>query len=81
VRSVLTAKAAIFAQLKPVWRVLFVFHGVVVALLTFLAGKCDFDAHGLHLQKFRRTLRRSASLFTSLAQNFASQKKKPAGEV
>jgi hypothetical protein len=53
VSGVLPAKAAIFAQLKPIRGVFLVFHGVVIALLAFLAGKGDFDAHGMHLQKYR----------------------------
>jgi hypothetical protein len=45
VGGVFAAETAILVHFQPIWRVLFVLHGVVVALLAFLAGKGNFDAH------------------------------------
>ena len=45
VQGVLAAETAILVHLKSVGIVLLVFDCVVVALLAFGAGKCDFDSH------------------------------------
>ena len=45
VYGVLTAEPAILVEFKPIRRVLFVFHRVVVSLLTFVASECDFYSH------------------------------------
>ena len=39
------AKSAILTHFKSVWIVLFVLHGVVVALFALSAGKGDFHSH------------------------------------
>ena len=43
------AKAAMLLPFHPVGIVLLVLHAVIVALLAFIAGHRDFDAHAGHL--------------------------------
>jgi len=45
VKRVFAAELAVFVHFKSVRIVLFVFGRVVVSLLAFRAGECDFDAH------------------------------------
>ncbi len=53
---VFLAESAILIHLQPVRRVLFVFLGVVVALLAFRVSECDFDSHfGTSVTKRFRT--------------------------
>jgi hypothetical protein len=42
---VFAAELAVFIHLKPVRVILFVFLGVIVALLAFCASECDFHSH------------------------------------
>jgi hypothetical protein len=44
-KGVLAAEPAVLVHFQPVRVILLVFHGVVVALLAFCAGKCYFDSH------------------------------------
>ena len=44
--GVFAAKAAKLAHFQTVGVILFVLHGVVVALLALCAGKCNFDSQG-----------------------------------
>jgi len=45
VQGVFSAEPAIFIQFQPVRCVFLVFHGVVIALLAFRAGKGYFNSH------------------------------------
>jgi len=43
--GVLAAEPAVFVHFQPVGVVLFVFHGIVVALLALAASQSDFGSH------------------------------------
>jgi hypothetical protein len=48
----LAAETAVLVELKPVRIVLLILERVVVPLLAFGAGQCNFDAHLLFLLTF-----------------------------
>ena len=43
--SVLAAESAVLVHFDPVGVILLVFLGVVIALLAFCAGECNFNSH------------------------------------
>ena len=44
-KRVLTAETAVFVHFQTVGRILFVLHGVIVALLALVASECDLYSH------------------------------------